>query len=121
MDFEPVFAIGWESTLFGLGIALVDYILFAIKRPTFLKLRYQGKVLKDLLLDVLWALGAGIVGAIVAAAGVLRVDPNQIQLPPALFIAICWPLIITQFVDKVANKQDGASQPAPEAKPEERK
>jgi uncharacterized membrane protein len=107
MDYQlrDSLARGTLTLVFGLLIAILDYILHWLRNKSFLKLKYNRKFFHDGATIVLWAVGGGIVSGLLSTAQVLNL---QNQTLPALFVAISWPLIITQFVEKV-NKQ--AAQP----------
>jgi hypothetical protein len=92
---------GALTLVFGLLIAILDYILYWLMNKTFLKLKYTHKALHDAATILLWAIGGGIVSSILSAAQVLNLENQTL---PALFVAISWPLIITQFVQKI-NKE----------------
>jgi hypothetical protein len=109
--FANSFVIGCICFIIGLLIVCLDYILYTLQNTSFLKMPYTKGFKINLRNMIFWALGAGIVGFLLAYAKVLNYEK---QVPPSIFVAICWPLIITQFVDKLnkqtQNKQDKIEQ-----------
>ncbi len=93
---EPA-GLGFFSFIFGFLIIILDIFITIIRGISFLNIKYEKKFLNKIKSILCWSIGAGIVGFL---GGLLNIFNSEGMTQSAIFIAICWPLVITSFVEK---------------------